>query len=209
MNKHQTDFSSLFNKEAVQLIQGDCLIAMADLVKKCVKVDAIITDPPYNISKETMIAVLKKLGFAGVSETAIGAQEVSIQTAKMLNEAESGLFISSACPVIDDYIRLYKPKFVNNITPIASPALTHAGMLKDTYGEDIKVVVANALSILTSVKFNDNILNTLLNEEVSQFKEYEFNIFETSTTTESDYLESIENDIYEEEDDVHDSDLIN
>lgn len=94
----------------------------------------------YNISKETMIAVLKKLGFAGVSETAIGAQEVSIQTAKMLNEAESGLFISSACPVIDDYIRLYKPNFVNNITPIASPALTHAGMLKDTYGEDIKVV---------------------------------------------------------------------
>lgn len=94
----------------------------------------------YNISKETMIAVLKKLGFAGVSETAIGAQEVSIQTAKMLNEAESGLFISSACPVIDDYIRLYKPNFVNNITPIASPALTHAGMLKDIYGEDIKVV---------------------------------------------------------------------
>lgn len=94
----------------------------------------------YNISKETMIAVLKKLGFAGVSETAVGAQEVSIQTAKMLNEAESGLFISSACPVIDDYIRLYKPNFVNNITPIASPALTHAGMLKDIYGEDIKVV---------------------------------------------------------------------
>ena len=94
----------------------------------------------YNISKEVMIAVLKKLGFAGVSETAIGAQEVSIQTAKMLNEAESGLFISSACPVIDDYIRLYKPKFVNNITPIASPALTHAGMLKDIYGENIKVV---------------------------------------------------------------------
>ena len=50
------------------------------------------------------------------------------------------LFISSACPVIDDYIRLYKPKFVKNITPIASPALTHAGLLKDTYGENTKVV---------------------------------------------------------------------
>ena len=34
MNKNQTDFSSLFNKEAVQLIHGDCLVAMADLVKK-------------------------------------------------------------------------------------------------------------------------------------------------------------------------------
>ena len=94
----------------------------------------------YNFSKEKMIAALKKLGFAGVSETALGAQEVSIQTAKMLNEAESGLFISSACPVIDDYIRLYKPKFAKSITPIASPALTHCALLKDTFGDDIKVV---------------------------------------------------------------------
>ncbi len=94
----------------------------------------------YNVSKEKMIAALKKLGFAGVSETALGAQEVSIQTAKILNEAQSGLHISSACPVIDDYIRLYKPEFTKCITPIASPALTHAGLLKDIYGEDIKVI---------------------------------------------------------------------
>ena len=94
----------------------------------------------YNISKEKMIAVLKQLGFAGVSETAIGAQEVSIQTAKLLNQSEKGLFISSACPVIDDYIRLYKPDFAKCITPIASPALTHCGFLKDTLGNDIKVV---------------------------------------------------------------------
>ena len=94
----------------------------------------------YNISKEKMIAVLKKLGFAGVSETALGAQEVSIQTAKMLNDAQRGLFISSACPVIDDYIRLYKPEFAKCITPVASPALTHCGLMKDMLGEDIRVV---------------------------------------------------------------------
>ena len=94
----------------------------------------------YNISKEKMIAVLKKLGFAGVSETALGAQEVSIQTAKMLNNGGSGLYISSACPVIDDYVRLYKPEFAKCITPIASPALTHCGLLKEMLGDDIKVV---------------------------------------------------------------------
>ncbi len=94
----------------------------------------------FNLSKEKMITALKKLGFAGVSETAIGAQEVSIQSAKMLNEASSGLYISSACPVIDDYIRMYKPEFAKCITPIASPALTHCGFLKDTLGEDIKIV---------------------------------------------------------------------
>lgn len=94
----------------------------------------------YEIPKERMVAILKKLGFEGVSETALGAQEVSIQCAKMLNEASKGLFISSACPVIDDYIRLYKPEYASNITPVASPALTHASLLKKIYGDDIKVV---------------------------------------------------------------------
>ena len=83
---------------------------------------------------------LKKLGFKGVSETALGAQEVSIECARDLNSKESGLFISSACPVIDDYIRLYKPDFAKNITPVASPALTHAKLLKEHYGNDIDVV---------------------------------------------------------------------
>lgn len=95
----------------------------------------------YNISKEKMISALKKLGFEAVSETALGAQEVSVECAHVLNEAkDNSLFISSACPVIVDYIKLYKPSFAKNIVPIASPALTHAGLLKKTYGDDIAVV---------------------------------------------------------------------
>ena len=87
-----------------------------------------------------MIAILKRLGFKDVSETAIGAQEVSIHDAKVLNEMEKGLLISSACPVIVDYIRLYKPEYAKYITPVGSPAKTHARMLKNMYGNDIAVV---------------------------------------------------------------------
>jgi uncharacterized Fe-S cluster-containing protein len=87
-----------------------------------------------------MIAVLKRLGFKEVSETALGAQEVSIHDAEVLNNMEKGLLISSACPVIVDYIRIYKPEFAKYITPVGSPAKTHARMLKDKYGEDIAVV---------------------------------------------------------------------
>lgn len=94
----------------------------------------------FENSAEKMIALLKKLGFKDVSETALGAQEVSIKTAQMLNETEKGLFISSACPVIVDYIRLYMPEFTKYITPIGSPLMTHAKMLKETYGEDIAIV---------------------------------------------------------------------
>ena len=87
-----------------------------------------------------MISILKTLGFTDVSETALGAQEVSIETAKMLNSADKGLFISSACPVIVDFIRMYYPKFIKYITPVGSPAMTHAKMLKEKFGDDIAVV---------------------------------------------------------------------
>ena len=59
----------------------------------------------FEIPAEKMISILKRLGFKEVSETALGAEEVSIKTAEMLNNAEKGLFISSACPVIVDFIR--------------------------------------------------------------------------------------------------------
>ncbi len=94
----------------------------------------------YDLTPDKMIATLKKLGFYAVSETALGAQEVSIKCAEILNNGENGLYISSACPVIVDYIKLYKPELAKNIVNVASPALTHAKMLKETFGDDISVV---------------------------------------------------------------------
>ena len=94
----------------------------------------------FDVSEEKMVSILKRLGFKGVSETALGAQEVSIKTAEMLNNAEKGLFISSACPVIVNFIRKYRPEFAACVTPVGSPAMTHARMLKDKYGENISIV---------------------------------------------------------------------
>ena len=75
--------------------------------------------------------------------------------------------------------------------------------------EDINVVVSNSLSILSSVKFNDDVLKNLLDEETSQFKEFQFDIFETTTTTnESEYLQAVEEEDVQD-DEVHDTDLIN
>ena len=97
---------------------------------------------PFEYSEIRMISLLKKLGFSAVSETALGAQQVSIAAAQILNAADSGLFISTACPVIVDYLRLYRPEFVKNLIPLASPALTHAQLLKETFGPEIRVVFA-------------------------------------------------------------------
>ena len=95
-----------------------------------------------NVSSSALIAALKSLGFAGVSETALGAEIVSARTEKFLNTAGKNIYISSACPVVVDYIRKYSSDYAPNITPIISPMLAHAKILKSLYGEDIKVVFA-------------------------------------------------------------------
>lgn len=87
-----------------------------------------------------MIAALKKLGFAGVSETALGAQVVSAELAGVLAEKKNGVMISSACPATVDLIRKYMPEYTDAITQVLSPAQAHAKMLREKFGKKIKVV---------------------------------------------------------------------
>ena len=120
----------------------------------------------FENSAQKMIAILKRLGFKDVSETALGAQEVSIHDAKLLNEMEKGLLISSACPVIVDYIRFYKPEYAKYITPIGSPAKTHAKMLKNIYGDDIAVVfIGPCIGKKNEADENDNLIDVSLTFE--------------------------------------------
>ena len=99
---------------------------------------------PFDISEKRMAALLRRLGFRGVSETALGAQQTALEYARIINQAGPGLYISSQCPVIVDYIRLYKPKYVGSLLPAASPVLTHAKYLKEKLGGGIHVVFIGA-----------------------------------------------------------------
>ena len=46
----------------IKLYNGDCLEVMDDLIKQGIKVDAIITDPPYNISRKNNLKTLNRSG---------------------------------------------------------------------------------------------------------------------------------------------------
>ena len=56
-------------------------------------------------------SALKKIGFSGVSETALGAEVVSCQTAAFLKQKDLPFVISSACPACVDYVRKYHPEY--------------------------------------------------------------------------------------------------
>jgi Na+-translocating ferredoxin:NAD+ oxidoreductase RNF subunit RnfB len=73
------------------------------------------------------------LGFAGVSETALGAQQVIAALVPVLL-GRPGLHLSSACPTVVGYIRKYRPELCDLITPLPSPLNAHARGLKALYG---------------------------------------------------------------------------
>lgn len=72
---------------------------------------------------------------------------------------------------------------------------------------DINVTVANAISILSSINYNDTMVEKIVGEELSSFSELEYNIFKT--THESNYLELVSKDVYDEQEEIiPDTDLI-
>ena len=85
-------------------------------------------------------AALARIGFAGVSETAHGAESVSAHVARLLDAASEPFIISSACPAAVDMVRKYIPGYAAFISPLPSPVRAHARLLKEAYGSDIKVV---------------------------------------------------------------------
>ncbi len=97
-----------------------------------------------HISPARLVSAMRKLGFYGVSETAVGADLVSRRIAGDFAEAarESGqrLFLSSACPAAVEYVKRYMRRYAPFITDRASPLLAHARFLRETYGEDIGIV---------------------------------------------------------------------
>lgn len=155
-----------------------------------------------DISKEQMIAALRRLGFRGVSETALGAEEVSANIAKLLDEASSDsslsghLFISTACPAVVEYINKYLPERTNNLTKLTSPLLAHCSLLKKALGKDIEIIFIgpciakkleadrhpNLLSL--SLSFND--LRQWLKEENIELKDIHTSVFDKFALTKAE-----------------------
>ena len=98
-----------------------------------------VSDFP-GVSLEDMASALAQLGFAGVSETALGAEVVSDKLMKDMVNWENKLYISSACPAVVEWIKKYNPELSDNITTLYSPLLAHSKMIKQKYGENYKVV---------------------------------------------------------------------
>jgi iron only hydrogenase large subunit-like protein len=87
-----------------------------------------------------LIAALRQLGFHGVSETALGAQEVSAQAAALIQSRPGEVLCSSACPTVVSYLQKHRPDDARFLTGLLSPLLTHCKMLRGEFGPDLGIV---------------------------------------------------------------------
>ena len=82
-----------------------------------------------------MKLALAKLGFADAEETAVGAQAVTKEYARLLRTGEFKNFITSACPAACRMIQEYYPMALKYLAPVDSPMVAHAKILKKQHPE--------------------------------------------------------------------------
>ena len=80
-----------------------------------------------------MTRALKKLGFAGVEETAIGATMVKNEYERMLKEEARDVLICSCCHSINLLIQKYFPAALEYLADVVSPMQAHCLDLKRRY----------------------------------------------------------------------------
>lgn len=128
---------------------------------------AVIAAPSikHNIPEyERLFGFLKSKGATFFSDVSLGADIAVWGYIKAAQERNISSMISSACPVIVEYIEKFKPELIPFLSPVQSPAVCIATYLKNYVGitEDIaflspcigKQVEFSELSTKGAVKYN-------------------------------------------------------
>ena len=90
--------------------------------------------------RKRLPSALRRLGFAYVGETAIGAYQVACATAAIAGGRPNWPHASTACPAIVRYVERYRPEALDHLVPVVSPMLAHALHIGRTLGEEVRVV---------------------------------------------------------------------
>jgi len=86
-----------------------------------------------------LIGMIKALGFSRVLEVSFGADLVADRYKKLVEENKE-YYISSDCPSIVNYIKLYHHNLVDKLAPIVSPMVAMSRVVHSKFGNSVKIV---------------------------------------------------------------------
>lgn len=87
----------------------------------------------YGVGIDSITEALKKLGFAGAEETAVGATIVKTEYERLIREDKRDILISSCCNSVNLLIQKYYPKALEYLADVLSPMQAHCQDLKNRY----------------------------------------------------------------------------
>ncbi len=97
-------------------------------------------------SLDVIANALKALGFADVQETAIGAQLVSEEYARIMEEGKLHVLISSCCPSINMLIRKYYPTMLPYLAKVLTPMEAHCKLIKEQQPDAFTVFIGPCIA---------------------------------------------------------------
>ena len=93
-----------------------------------------------------MEKALRALGFAGASETAVGATTVKTVYDEMCERGDDDVIISSCCHTVNLLIRKYFPQAIGCLAPVLSPMQAHCKSLKALHPDAAAVFIGPCIS---------------------------------------------------------------
>ncbi|MDY3724769.1 MAG: [Fe-Fe] hydrogenase large subunit C-terminal domain-containing protein [Candidatus Borkfalkiaceae bacterium] len=112
-----------------------------------------------------MRAALKKLGFAEVEETAVGATIVKTEYEKMLAEESRDVIISSCCHSVNLLIQKYFPEEIKYLADVLSPMLAHAKDVKSRVPNAKVVFIGPCIAKKDEAQYYDGYVDAVLTFE--------------------------------------------
>lgn len=93
-----------------------------------------------------MREALTKLGFSDVQETAIGAQMVSDEYARIMQEKKQSVLISSCCPAINMLIKKYYPTMLPYLAHVLTPMQAHCKAIREQEPDAFTVFIGPCIA---------------------------------------------------------------
>lgn len=129
---------------------------------------------------------LKKLGFSGAEETAIGATIVKNEYERLICDDKRDVLISSCCNSINLLIQKYYPEALQYLADVVSPMQAHGQDLKKRYPECKVVFIGPCISKKEEAeRYPEYIDEVLTFEELTNWLDNENVTFEKTSDTEN------------------------
>ena len=114
---------------------------------------------------EAMRRALKKLGFADVEETAIGATIVKNESERMLREEERDIVITSCCHSVNLLIQKYYPACLEYLADVMSPMQVHCLDIKKRIPNAKTVFIGPCVAKKDEAEYYEGIVDAVLTFE--------------------------------------------